>query len=314
MVVPSVLSEVSEARFDAMGTTAHVVVTGEPSDLIDQARRRLAELEGRWSRFLPDSELSRLNQLSGSPVVVSPLTFEVIERACAWWRTTGGAFDPTILPALVAAGYDRDFGELQRASSPGPGTRGMPAPGCAEIELDALVGSVCLPPGVALDLGGIAKGFAADVLAQELIATGAQGACVNVGGDLRVMGRAPMGDAWVVSVDAEMRDAASPPSLALAAGAVATSSRARRTWQRGERTYHHLIDPRAGSPAATRFASATVVAGRAVDAEVLAKATLLAADTSAAAQLLAKHRACGLLVDESGDFVELAGIGQFFAQ
>jgi FAD:protein FMN transferase len=313
-MVVGTCNAVDEVRFKAMGTTAHVAVTGAPSGLVDHARLRIAELEGRWSRFLPESELNQLNRRSGAPVVVSPLTFELIERACGWWRTTNGVFDPTILPALLNAGYDREFNSIPRRSRIEPDAPGSPSPGCAEIELDARLCSVRLPAGVQIDLGGIAKGFAADVVAQELMDEGAGGACVNLGGDLRVMGEAPTGAAWVVSIDAEMPDSAAPPSLALMAGAIATSSRARRTWQRGKRTYHHLIDPRTGSPAETSFVATTIVTGRAVDAEALAKATLLIGDTNAAAELFAEHGACGLFVDASGSFGGLGGIDAFLVR
>ncbi len=94
-----------------MGTTAHVVVTAarEPDRLAEAARARVAELEARWSRFIPTSDVSRLNALASLPVVVAPETFALVQLAVEGWRMTGGRFDPTVLPALVAAGYDRSF-------------------------------------------------------------------------------------------------------------------------------------------------------------------------------------------------------------
>jgi FAD:protein FMN transferase len=180
--------------------------------------------------------------------------------------------------------------------------------------MDPLIRSVTLPTGVALDLGGIAKGYAADLVAEELIEGGAEGACVNVGGDLRVVGRPPGADAWCVVVDAEVPDATAPPALVLAAGAVATSSRARRTWARGDRQLHHLIDPRTGSPACTPWVAATVIAGRAVDAEPLAKAAVLARNEAFAAQMLSKHATCGLVVDDTGEWLELGDVRPFLTQ
>ena len=191
----------TETRFHAMGTDAHMIVVGGSTRLLERARDRIDELESRWSRFLPDSELCRLNAAAGQPVIVASVTFELLTRAVEGWRLTGGHFDPTVLPALVAAGYDRSFETVER-DAPELSARSTPAPGGAELSLDPIVRSVTLPPGVALDLGGIGKGFAADLVSTELLQAGASGACVNLGGDLRVRGTPPDG-AWIVEVEAE---------------------------------------------------------------------------------------------------------------
>ncbi len=164
----------TEACFHAMGTDVHVIVAGGSGQLLECARARIDDLESRWSRFLPDSELSRLNAADGRPVMVTSVTFELISRAVDGWQQTGGRFDPTVLPALVAAGYDRSFETVER-DAPEPAAHSAPAPGCAELSLDPIVRSVTLPPGLALDLGGIGKGFAADLVSAELLQDGATG-------------------------------------------------------------------------------------------------------------------------------------------
>ena len=106
-----------------MGTDGHVIVVTSDQDdaerlaqhLCEQAFERLEQLEARWSRFRPDSELVRLNAVVGGPVVVAPITFELIRHAVTSWQRTDGAYDPTVAPSLVAAGYDRDFRSLSRA-------------------------------------------------------------------------------------------------------------------------------------------------------------------------------------------------------
>ena len=207
---------------------------------------------------MPDTELTPVNGAAGSgtPVEVSAVTFDLIELALTWWRQSGGRFDPTVLPALVAAGYDRSF-EL----GPGPaGPAATPAPGCDGIELDHERMTVLVPAGVALDLGGIGKGAAADLVSDELEDTpGIEGGCVNLGGDLRVWGEAPAGVGWPVGVDGPT--AAGDHVIGLHEGAVATSSTARRAWLGldGSRA-HHIIDPRTGRPAETDVAQVTVIA------------------------------------------------------
>ena len=123
-----------------------------------------------------------------------------MERAVSAWQVTRGRFDPTVLTALENAGYDRTFEAVDRDRMEPVGPA-RPAPGCALIELDRLVRAVRLPAGVRLDLGGIGKGYAADLVATELHRAGAAGVCVNLGGDLRVVGEPPdEAPAWVVAV------------------------------------------------------------------------------------------------------------------
>jgi thiamine biosynthesis lipoprotein len=175
-----------EREAELMGTTAHVIVTGAEPGLAARAVERLRLLEARWSRFLPDSEISRLNEHPGVPVLVSHDTYLLVERAIEGWRLTGGLFDPTLLRELRAAGYDRSF-ELMRAGASAPDDRPADAgarppdratlrPTTDAITLDPLVRTVRLPFGVELDPGGIGKGLAADLVVEELRAQGATGA------------------------------------------------------------------------------------------------------------------------------------------
>ena len=271
---------VAERRFRAMGSDCHVVVVAGAAaaarEAAGEAERLVGDLDARWSRFRDDSEVSRLN--AARRAVVSPETFDVVARAVAAWSATGGRFDPTVEPAMAALGYDRSY-ELV-GSDVVPSRPAAPAPGCAAIRLDAARSSVRLPRGTRLDLGGIGKGRAADVVAERL---DADGVCVNVGGDLRVRGVAPDGGEWLVAV--ESPDGGTDAHLALTDGAVATSSPGAKTWRAGGRPAHHVVDPRTGLSATTDVASATVVAGEAWWAEVLATMALLAGSRRALADI-----------------------------
>jgi thiamine biosynthesis lipoprotein len=307
--VPSgvdVMGEAHEFSFAAMGTTCQVVVHGRPS-LVDVAARRIAELERAWSRFLPDSDVSRLNGATGRPVAVGNDTFLLVSRAVESWRLTDGRYDPTVLRALLAAGYDRSFADpasgVHHPEQPaGPATA---APGCAGIEIDPYLHTVRLPDGVLFDGGGIGKGLAADLVVEELLDAGAYGACVNMGGDARVGGEAPTEHGWVLGV-ADPYDADRLVPVRIEDGAVVTSTRLMRQWRKGERRYHHLIDPRTGAPVDNGVDAVTVIAGRAWWAEVLAKAALVAG-MPAATDLLARARATGLVVAGVGQYYELPG-------
>jgi thiamine biosynthesis lipoprotein len=132
---------------------------------------------------------------------------------------------------------------------------------------------------------------------------------VNLGGDLRAVGDAPPPAGWVVEIDDPL-ETGRTGLLAIAAGAIATSTRLRRRWERGGRTMHHLIDPRTGGPADSGLAAVTVVAGEAWRAEVLAKAAFIAGVVDGA-RLVADAGATGLIVTDEGDVVELDGLDAF---
>ena len=293
-----------------MGTQARILAQGEPPGVVDRACDALAGLERAWSRFLPESELSLLNAAGGGrPVVVSPSTFALISHAVDAWRHTGGRFDPTGLAALQELGYDRTFDDVVRADQPAPRATAQALVGCGAIELDPIVRAVTLPEGLHLDLGGIGKGYAADLVTQELMDAGARAACVDLGGDLRVMGPGPYDHAWETTFDS--------PDLAerigrlrFDHGAVATSTKLRRRWRRGDVMLHHLLDPSTGAPADSGLATVTVIAGDAWWAEVLAKAAFVAGPV-AGVRLLEESGVEGLLVADDGMVIETAGLAAF---
>lgn len=293
---------VAEIEFGAMGSAAHVVVVGGSARLIEDARERIESLERRWSRFLPDSEVSDLNRRAGQAVVVSADTRLLVERAIDGWRLSGGACDPTVLGSVIRAGYDRSFVDLGPVVWAGPSVLDL---GAAGIEL---VGdTVRIPAGTGFDPGGIGKGLAADLVCGEILAAGAAGVCVNLGGDVRVEGEGPDGEAWTVAVEHEWTS--DPVALlGLADGAVATSTTLRRRWRDADGgTRHHLIDPRTGLPSDTDLNSATVVAATAWVAEALAKAVLLAGAV-APFDILGGTGVQGLAVDSLGRISATVGL------
>ena len=149
-------------------------------------------------------------------------------------------------------------------------------PDVRAIEWDASLQAITLPPGVEIDPGGIGKGLAADIVSEELIAAGADGALVNVGGDARVRGEPLNGHSWDIAIDDPARvDNAETLRIGLHDGGIATSSQVLRRWTTAAGDMHHLIDPRTGRPSASRYATVTAVAGDAWWAEVVAKTVLV---------------------------------------
>ncbi|MEY2446018.1 MAG: FAD:protein transferase [Ilumatobacteraceae bacterium] len=259
----------TERRFRAMGSDAHLVVVGGTDGVLDAAERRIEQLEQRWSRFIDSSEICELNRRAGQMVAVSPETVVLVQRAIEAWRLTGGGFDPTVLGAVLRAGYDVSFESM--AENKAESSSDL-LTGCTDIAVDG--SSVRLPAGTGFDPGGIGKGLAADIVIGEIIASGAAGACVNLGGDLRVAGESPDGAAWTIAI--EHPSTPEPVALiGLSEGAVATSTTLRRQWNVDGQHRHHLIDPATGEPSESDLELTTIIAGEAWIAEVLAKAVLL---------------------------------------
>lgn len=254
----------------AMGTSVILHAPEETQPEAFAAAVRTVEgvfVEGelRFSRFRGESELSHVNREAGAWTAVSPAFEALLRASLSAAERSDGLFDPTVLGALVAAGYDRDFDEVVAGARIAlrPGT-----PGGRWRDIDLAPGRVRLPEGVGIDLGGIAKGWAVDRAAAAALDAGLAWALVGAGGDLRVVGAAP--DLAVTIQDPEVRGE-SCLRVALREGAIATSSVTRRRWGADR---HHLIDPRTGLPADTGVLQASAWAPTCAAAEVAAKVLL----------------------------------------
>jgi FAD:protein FMN transferase len=258
--------------FPAMGTEVEVLldVAPGPDAMLGLAsvEAEFERLEGLLSRFRPESELSRLN--ADRSIDASDDLLTVVELALRARERTGGRFDPTVHDALVAAGYDRSFDELEHAARTSP-----PAPARSGGRVSVRGRRLALEDGARLDLGGIGKGYAVDRAVAHL---GRLGPClVNAGGDLAVSGL-PAEGMWPVAVEVP----AGRLTIGLGAGAIATSGCDRRRWRVGNEELHHLIDPSTGRSSDSDLLSVTVAAESAVEAEVWAKALFLAGEQAAA--------------------------------
>jgi thiamine biosynthesis lipoprotein len=268
------------------------------------AKRALLTWHQRFSRFSPDSELSRLNRDPAATVAVSPLMRRVIETALRAARDTGGLIDATLAEEIELAGYAGHFegeGTDLRAALAAAAPRAPAAPHPDErwcqISVDPRAGTVRRPPGLRLDVGGIAKGVFADELAALL--EGFDAYVIDCAGDLRVGGRAGL------LRPVHIAGAFGPERLhtfALTNGAVATSGISRRSWISADgRPGHHLLDPSTGEPVFTGVVQASALAPTAAQAEVLAKAAVLSGPARAAEWL--SHG--GVIVTDDGRYVVL---------
>lgn len=305
-----------DIRFRAMGTDCHVLVCSPPAaaqELADLAVERVKLLEQSWSRFRDASELNRLNASAGrGPVRVSADLLRLGRAMQDAWVATDGLFDPTVLTSIHALGYETDFATVaSRSATALDDVILAAAPGMSAVRIDESSSTISLPTGVGLDPGAIGKGLAADIVAEELFGTGAQGVLVNLGGDISLAGEPKGGEPWSIGIEDERRPA-DHPSRALqtlvVAGdraGVATSTTLKRRWAQGRR--HHVIDPRTGSMSTSDLVQVTVVAPTACIAEWSATAALLQSPDAAVTWLQHLGRTAILLtadrvlrVDEKG--------------
>jgi thiamine biosynthesis lipoprotein len=277
-----------------MGTDVRILV---PAERGADAARAVEELFAKWesalSRFRPESDLSVLNAHAGEPVEVGELLLEATAGALAAARATDGLFDPTLERELVRIGYDRSFEQIGEVAP--PARRPRHGGSWRRVRIDRPHGTVTLPAGGGLDLGGIAKGMAVDAALDRLVALGVDTALVSAGGDLAVRGVLTGGGPWPVRVGEE----ADARVVLLLRGALATSGTTGRTWRQGAAARHHILDPRTGEPSRSGLGRVTVAAATCRTAETAATAALVAGP-ALGARLLERAGLAGLLVTESG--------------
>jgi thiamine biosynthesis lipoprotein len=240
-------------RFEALGGQCELFASGT-SDLAS-AKAWIDRMHDRLTRFSPDSELARLNALSGRWLDVSPELEALLQASLEAFATSGGLVHIGVLPALLAAGYTRDFAAGQTYPT---GATAI-APPLPEM-LEVAPGRARLRAGTAIDLGGIAKGWLADRAVERI----GPNALANFAGDLRARGPGPDGAGWPVGFGGT--------TVLLKELGAATSGTERRRWGPA---LHHLIDPRTGRPAETDLREVSVLAASGAEAEVLAKTALL---------------------------------------
>jgi len=243
--------------FHAMAATNEVQVHAPDRPRAEAMAARAIEevrrIEAKYSRYRPDSIVSRINAAAGAgPVAVDTETAQLLDYADACWRQSGGLFDAT-------------SGVLRRVWRFEPGRR---PPTDAELatvlaligwdRVERANGTVRLPvAGMELDFGGFGKEYAVDRAALVLREAGATSALVNLAGDLAILGEQPGGEPWRVAVQHPRREATALATLPVASGAIATSGDYERYLEADGVRHCHVLDPRTGR-SARGFQSVTV--------------------------------------------------------
>jgi FAD:protein FMN transferase len=266
-----------------MGTTYHVkVVTGafgSVKELQEKIDQRLEQINRSMSPYLPDSEISRFNQLreTGTEFPISADFLRVMQTAAQVYALSDGAWDGTVNPLVDLWGFGR---KGRRDTVPSPEEV---AAARAEVGFDAIGirnhgALVKHRPGVSLDLSSIAKGYGVDAVAEVLRRSGFGDFLVEIGGETYASGRRRDQAPWRVGInrpapDARIHDLHAV--LTLQDQALATSGDYRNFFVHQGVRYAHIIDPRTGYPAAGRVVSASVLAPNGTLADGLSTALLV---------------------------------------
>jgi FAD:protein FMN transferase len=296
---------VHRLKFHAVGTEILVCVDNgsaqPPAELMD-VPAWFEEWEQILSRFRADSELSQLNQAGNQPNIVSTVLWDVFQSALNAEEFTEGLVTPTVLDAMLGAGYSSDFACLPRQQDAPTETQRTVLP-LNLVQWDPSAHTIQLPADIHLDFGGIAKGWAASQAVSRLREIGP--ALMNCGGDIAISEPLLDGSPWEIGVYKPFdRGSEYAERLFLGQGCgVASSATDRRRWMQGDQLRHHIIDPRTGMPAQSDVVSATVVAPTAVEAEAAAKSILIRGSLDGLDWLEANPALAGLLILEDGQML-----------
>jgi len=270
-----VIQAIARCGWTALGSDV-VLATTDPEQL-ERARSFVADalvaVDQTCSRFHSDSELSRANARAGGELRISPLLCQVIGAALDAAAVTDGLIDPTVGPALVAAGYDATFAAVP-AEGPPLMLDSRPVPGWQRVHLDRRRCRLQMPADVQLDLGAIGKAWAADRSAAIAADVTRCGVLVSCGGDVAVGGEPPS-EGWPLEVSDVGPGQGLAETVMIDAGGLATSGTLARHWRRGGVTLHHIIDPRRGVPADTPWLAVSATGSRCVHANTATTAAIV---------------------------------------
>lgn len=281
--------------FQAMGTSFFCVLVGADEEICDSIYSLADELESKWSRFIPDSELMLLNNNPGKMKVVSDATLRLVNEMKLGYELTQGLYSANVLGELIELGFATSRSNPKNVTNWKVATK--TSADLPEVEIDLESKSVSVPRGVALDAGGIGKGLAADLMSDYAMQLGAMGVAVFAGGDVAVKGMAKDAAGWKVNISDPNKEDCSIDSVCLSRGGLATSSP--MGWKIGNS--HHIIDPRSHRSSDSDVLQATVIAQNASQAEVLSKMCVILG-AQAGISRIDSLGAAALIVDNSNQF------------
>ncbi len=312
MLIRTQANHTINKTFFALGTINYIkIFDSEKGAAVEQAIKRVAEIENRMSAFKAESDISILSRNSGQGFRnVHPDTFQLIRKAVEFSDLSNGAFDITIRPLVELWGINKkanfipsDF-EIQKA---------LALVDYHDIQLDSeTLGARLKRPGQSLDLGGIAKGFAADEVKQILLNSGIRSGLINLGGNVVTIGKRADGLPWQIGIQNPLAPTGRYLGvLSTENKTVVTSGSNERFFIKDGVRYHHILDPRTGKPAQNSLLSVTAICTRSTDADALTT-VLFVLGPEKSAPLLSKVKAEAIFVAKDLTVTVTNGLLNYF--
>lgn len=290
----------AEARYEGFHMDTYVTLTARglgSDELLERCAMRLTELENALSAYRPGSDIRRLNEAGGDWTALGEDAFKLLEESLRYAELTGGAFDPTIFSAMNA--WDGMSGSV--IPSDEALERLKPLVDYTGIELDEAGKRARLKPGQAIDLGAIAKGYAADCLFAIYREAGCAG-IINLGGNIYAAGEKENGGKWRVGVRDPRGNGGMIEVIDASDISAVTSGDYQRFFESGGERYHHILDPETLKPARTDLHSVTVICESSAKADALATAVFVMG-REAGGELLSREGLSALAVTEDWEAV-----------
>jgi len=272
-----------EASHTSMGTEFTVVAYGQDvrllAETVEEVFQEIDRIDKQMSNYKPESELSLINREAASRVVrVEPSLYALIQKSLQYSEDTGGAFDITVGPLMKAWGFFRGEG---RVPSPGELHGVLAHVGYQHVKLDPANRTIHFDvPGIELDLGGIAKGYAVDRAVSILRENGVTAALVSSGmSSIYALGAPPDEEGWKIILRDPFDSTVPANVVYLRNFSMSTSGNYNKFFRLGGKTYSHIMDPHTGMPVENML-STTVFVANATDSDALSKLYVLGAEGS----------------------------------
>lgn len=271
---------------------------------MDSLSERCNYFESKFSRTIATSDIGRVNAAGGAPVEVAPETADIISKALVYCEESGGLFDISI--GALTTLWDFKEGIVPSAEALAEGVKHVDY---AKVRVEGTTVTL-LDPAAKLDLGGIAKGYIADDLCAMLADAGCDSGFVNLGGNVKTVGRKPDGAPWHVGIQ-DPNDAEGVVVAAVYAQAegasVVTSGLYERQFTKAGRSYWHILDPKTGYPVETDLVSATIVSDASIDGDGFTKPLFMMGHDKALEWMEGQPGIEGLVVGMDGAITQSSG-------
>lgn len=256
--------------FYVLGTIISLKVFGNKAQkAIEEAIERLTDIDNKMSAFKDYSEISKINLNAGTLAqVVSSDTYFLIKTAVEYSKLSEGAFDPTIRPLVALWGIGTEY---ERIPEKNEIEEKLKLVNYKDIVLDEINSSINFKKqNQSIDMGGIAKGFAADEVKTILLQYGVTSALIDLGGNIFALGNKPNGEPWTIGIQNPFKPRGEYIGiLSVKNKSVVTSGNYERLFIQDGITFHHILDPKTGYPSVSRVISATIISNNSIDGDGL---------------------------------------------